>query len=588
MPEQAPLLFETNPEEFVNATMMFTFEDRVRALKGNMEDVALCEIIRYGRPYGPSLEPLFKLYREVVLGFPVQRRFHLFGHIRRVVEEDREWVSQRALLPFIVVEPLRDIVATAVIDYVSVGPLNNDDPMTRPKEIVDLIGSGGVENRGAVFGGLLHLGDERVCRLIRPLRDLLDAEEVGVAIQCTTGFLYSSSVEFEIDWLEEMDGDEADRLFGIVASGLTNQVRQNRQDVVFTGGERSFPIPHGNPTDTEVEENRKRAKLVPVEEYARRIAPRLYALERTEPPPRIMPHVLAAWNLPSVTDPREAAPIDDRHPKTNVSRPVAVPDRDGGDIVESTEVWFDGEGRLFLSWDVLNPNGPTLCCLGERIVRGESQLFYRWLNMFGGATYHVVREAQAQVTYNEIHDTATMITQYLSLRGLGTMFSPIPSFVIPNDADETIEDIAKRLIAADEPQTKDWGREVTYIEAFGDDYYARAGCELRVVYEAEMAKPDRSSEMNRRLESTWRHYGDMPAFRDAVLLKFLSSPFTPELFERWWDVVGTARHSNAAIGQLGSMWRGAVSLLSDDRARGAIPFDRVVDFLETYKLVLPK
>lgn len=127
MVEHPRLLFETDLEEFVNITLMFSFEDRVRALQGNMEDVALCELIRYGDPNGPPLQPLFKLYREVVLGFPEPRRLHLFSHIRRVVEQDREWVSQRALLPFIVVEPLRDIVATAVIDYVSVGPLTNGD-----------------------------------------------------------------------------------------------------------------------------------------------------------------------------------------------------------------------------------------------------------------------------------------------------------------------------------------------------------------------------------------------------------------------------------------------------------------------------
>ncbi len=588
MPEQAPLLFETDLAEFVNVTVMSAFEDRVRALNGNMEDVALCEVIRHGDPYGPPLEPLFKFYREVVLGFPVQRRFHLFGHVRRVVEEDREWISQRALLPFIVTEPERDIVATAVIDYVSVGPLKNGDPMTRPKEIVDLIRRGDVRNRGAVFGGLLHLGDERVCRLIRPLRDLLDAEEVGVAIKCTTGFLHSVVVEFEIEWLEEMDGEERDRLFGIVAAGLTNHVRQNRQDVVFTSGERSFPIPHGITTDARVRENRERARLVTVAEYARRLAPRLYALERSEPPPRVMPHLLAAWNLPSETDPREAMPIDDRHPKSNAPRSVAARDGDDGDIVEGEEEWFGGEGRLFLFWGILTPNRPTLCCFGERIVRGESQLFYRWLHMLGGVTYSFARQAQEPVTYNEIYDAATRITRYLSQRGLPTMFGMIPSFVVSSGADETIEDIAKRLIAADEPHTKDWGREVTYVETFGDDYYARAGCELRLVYEAEMAKPDRSPEMNRRLETLWRHYGDMPAFRDAVMLRFLSSPLTPELFERWWDVVGSAGHSKAAVGQLAPMWRGAVSLLSDDRTGDAVPFDRVADFLETYNLVLPR
>jgi hypothetical protein len=59
--------------------------------------------------------------------------------------------------------------------------------------------------------GLLHLGDRRVCTLLWSLRTQLGVSAVDEAIKCSTGFLYGASVEFEIDWLEEMD---ARRLIG--------------------------------------------------------------------------------------------------------------------------------------------------------------------------------------------------------------------------------------------------------------------------------------------------------------------------------------------------------------------------------------
>ena len=42
-------------------------------------------------------------------------------------------------------------------------------------------------------------------------------------------------------------------------------------------------------------------------------SPRLYALEKSEPPPRVMPVVLAEWNLRPATDPKEVAvpPVED-------------------------------------------------------------------------------------------------------------------------------------------------------------------------------------------------------------------------------------------------------------------------------------
>ncbi len=42
-----------------------------------------------------------------------------------------------------------------------------------------------------------------------------------------------------------------------------------------------------------------------------RIAPRMYAIERAEPPPKITPHILTAWGLTPLTDPSGISPLDD-------------------------------------------------------------------------------------------------------------------------------------------------------------------------------------------------------------------------------------------------------------------------------------
>jgi hypothetical protein len=57
------------------------------------------------------------------------------------------------------------------------------------------------------------------------------------------------------------------------------------------------------------EEIRAIAKPVPFADYLERIAPRLYALERSELPPRVMPDVLVAWGLEPRSDRSEWADL---------------------------------------------------------------------------------------------------------------------------------------------------------------------------------------------------------------------------------------------------------------------------------------
>jgi hypothetical protein len=188
------------------------------------------------------------------------------------------------------------VCSTAVLDWVNEAGLTDGDPMSRIQDMIDVIVRRRAENVGAVFGGLLHLGDPRVCALLVPLRDSLTDFEANEVARCFTGLVSAATTEFLLDWLEGLNGDAQDRRFGKVASGLA-LLRRGMQWPVAMTGERPFPWKSVTP-----EEQRRMARFIPIEEYTERIAPRLRALERREPEPKVMTHVLEVWGVSPSTD----------------------------------------------------------------------------------------------------------------------------------------------------------------------------------------------------------------------------------------------------------------------------------------------
>ena len=255
-------------------------------------DLLLGEIIRYGT-FNDSkmIRDIEDLYDHFLsIGVSVQMRREVYRHVAGF-QQNTSFVSANAYLPFIACEPDRGICSTAVIDYVSMAPSRPAHPISSVQDIIGMISARFPRNVGAAFGGLLYLGDRRVCRLLWPLKEELDDAEANEASLCFTGFLSAATTEFQIDWLEGMDGDGRDALFGVVASGLALQRRSTRLPFVATG-ERPFPV-----KSVSSEEQARMQQWVPIEDYTARIAPRLFALERTEPEPKVMPDVLAIWEV---------------------------------------------------------------------------------------------------------------------------------------------------------------------------------------------------------------------------------------------------------------------------------------------------
>jgi hypothetical protein len=99
-------------------------------------------------------------------------------------------------------------------------------------------------------------------------------------------------------------GVSANALLPFVASGLALLTRLSRTDHVFTG-HRPFPV-----NSATLEQWSALNKPISVAEYLNRAGPRMYALERSEPPPRVMPHVLTEWRLKPLSTPSETLPLD--------------------------------------------------------------------------------------------------------------------------------------------------------------------------------------------------------------------------------------------------------------------------------------
>lgn len=581
MSDNAPLLFNADPEKFRVAVFTDDQQTRFDLLKENIEDWILCEIIRYGI-YNQTemIASLKHMYRDLVLKmFDEKQRRGLFQHVTGMVQ-NLDVISVNALLPFIAEETHHPIVATAVIDYVSVGPLTNNDPMSRPKDIIGMIQSGMLQNPGAAFGGLIHLGDARLCKLLWPLREELDNSAVNEAVKCSTGLIYGSTVEFYIDWLEGMEGDDQDGLFGIIASALALIHRSSKFDTVATGI-RPFPILK-NISPAQQAKSRELAKLVPLADYTKIIAPRLYALERTEPPPRVMPQVLLTWGLEPLSQASEVAQLDDRIAspvKRTVADFTAIPD---GKIVQVKSEWFDGDGEIFLTWGLLNPNGPTLYCLGEKRVNGKRRLFFRWLHMLGGATYYATHSDPENLTYQYIFECFTEFNQYLRQAKEPTIFDNIPSFMIVNRGDETMFDITRRVFKGSDCARKNWAKELAYQRQFGDDFFGRAGCELREAYEVQIAQPNLNKAQKEFLDIYLARYRHIPAFADAVIPKYGDFQLSDNIFDEWWRNINTSEFRRSCIGQLSSMWNGAISLMSEDPTFEKVPFEKIADFLAKF------
>lgn len=106
---------------------------------------------------GSHTDLIGALYERAIESTEVEKRHELLGTISHLVESGR--LSVMALFPFAFIETDSNIVSNAVIDIAMEDYPVQGDPIASTKEIINWLVTAPVENKGAVFGGLVSLGD---------------------------------------------------------------------------------------------------------------------------------------------------------------------------------------------------------------------------------------------------------------------------------------------------------------------------------------------------------------------------------------------------------------------------------------------
>ena len=252
---------------------------------------------------GSRVAPLRSLYEHCVKHLAFEVRADMYARLCDGVMNGKSSIN--TLMPFLFVETEPSVVAEAAIDFCMIAKPDPNDALSACRDVCNWVTQDMVANRGALFGGLLCLGDARVMALVDELKWTLTEEEVGVAARSCSAMPTIAGVEFWLSWAEQIVDRAPSRLalFGHVASGLALLEKRRGIDV-YRAIERNFGYAaHPGSTEAPLQ---LLEELTPAE-VASRYADRMYALERAEERPKVMSMVLLMFGL------ELRAPVEERY-----------------------------------------------------------------------------------------------------------------------------------------------------------------------------------------------------------------------------------------------------------------------------------
>ena len=92
--------------------------------------------------------------------------------------------------------------------------------------------------------------------------------------------------------------------------------------------------------------------------------------------------------------------------------PVRHGNASEGVVIQIDDDWWDGEGKIYLLWAILNPNGPTLYAIGHKKVPGGLRVYFRWMHMLGGKTTFAA-QARSSVSGDGLQRDLSEISAHL-------------------------------------------------------------------------------------------------------------------------------------------------------------------------------
>lgn len=274
-----------------------------------LEDLLIVGFRIYGGTGSHELIPFIsQAYRLAVSRLGASIRRNMWRYLNQGIS--RGELRHDVLIPLVMWEPDDHIASTASLDLVAFSAIGEDGIPSGLRAIWDHL-EHGVVNPGAVVGGLILLGDRNLMPGVEPLRKHLHPRgAMAAAARCRSNRLFHASVDFWLNWAEELvdrtdpAGEEA---FSLCATALVNLRTAASLDAVVDAY-RTYP---SNPSGSI-----QYLRQWTLSSYADHIAPRLLALEAEERAPKVMNQVLIAWGVEPQSNPSDRA-FDRRSQKRN-------------------------------------------------------------------------------------------------------------------------------------------------------------------------------------------------------------------------------------------------------------------------------
>lgn len=256
----------------------------------------------------------------------------------------------------------------------------------------------------------------------------------------------------------------------------------------------------------------------------------------------------------------------------------------------SEEQWYQEHGRLLFAWGILNPNGPTLSCVGLRQTgaAGQIEVYYRWLHFLGGETY-VLGYVDAAST--DLGGEAIEVLRYAFSQEPGRalrrfpIVTCVPHFItLPADKLAQIvapKDARDLIVSSRAFQEADWGAQSYYLTKYGADFIGRAGAETREALERLSRDPSLDAGQREYLDLTRALRQNVPGFQDWQPDSYRPRPLEDGDIEQWWSTISDPDFTADAIRDLAFMWVGAIHQASRGTLETVEDFETLKRFLES-------
>lgn len=246
-------------------------ERMIKTLKEHAESNDDSSLHEVSTLYNMFLEKCYAVEREKV-----------FDSILEEVRAGR--VKATALLPFIEFEAHRRIASAATREYVINHPSDPDDHFEAVRHVTSLINTDRTSNRGAVFAGLVLLGDRRINGVANSTRSLLTLQDIQHFSRTHLNYLTATTIEFYLEWLMRLNRRDTQQEFGILANGLNLMIIYDRSGEVIET-QRNLG-PYGFTHRSTILQRK------PFEEYFRELRPTMEQIAARSPQPDIMNNVI--------------------------------------------------------------------------------------------------------------------------------------------------------------------------------------------------------------------------------------------------------------------------------------------------------